>query len=74
MHYDYRKLNGRIVEKFKTRSKFAEAITLSERSLSNKLNNKVAWKQTEISKAMKLLDIEPSKIQDYFFTYKVHES
>ncbi|WP_296114994.1 DUF739 family protein [uncultured Anaerococcus sp.] len=73
MNYDYSKLLGKITEIFGTRYNFAEAMDLSERSISNKLNNKVPWKQTEISKALKILSIDPKEIQDYFFKYKVQD-
>ena len=67
MVYDYSKLNGRIVEKCGTRSKFASRIGLSERSLSLKLNNKVAFKQYEIQKALSVLEIENKELPEYFF-------
>lgn len=40
MCFDYSLLDGKITEKFKSRSKFADALGLSERSLSLKMNNK----------------------------------
>ena len=45
--YDYRKLRGRIKEKFGTQSIFAKEIGLSDVSVSNKLNNNVDWGQQE---------------------------
>lgn len=74
MAYDYSKLIGLIVEKFGTQLKFAEVIGLSERSVSLKLNNKRPWTQKEISKASELLDIDPEKINEYFFNYKVQQN
>lgn len=71
MVYDYSKLEGRIKEKFGTQAKFAEAIELSERSLSLKLNSKRDFKQNEISKSCTLLDIAYAEIPAYFFTLKV---
>ena len=71
MAYDYRKLNGRIVEKYGTQARFAEAMGLSERSVSLKLNCKVGWKQPEITLACKLLGIKEREISDYFFTMEV---
>lgn len=65
--YNYSKLNGLIVEKFGTQLKFAEAMGLSERSVSIKLNGKVGWKQIEITKACSLLDISDKNIPTYFF-------
>ena len=74
MEFDYSKLNGRIVEVFGTQLNFSIAMGLSERSISLKLNNKVAWKNTEIAKAAKLLKIKHSEIPKYFFRILVHES
>ena len=68
MAYDYRKLLGKIVERFSTQSNFSEAMGLSEHSLSNKINGKVGWKQDEIIKAAELLSIRIEEIPDYFFT------
>ena len=51
MAYDYAKLNGRIIEKCGTQAVFAERMGLSERTISMKLNNKIAFKQPEIQKA-----------------------
>lgn len=67
MPYNYSKLLGRITEKVGTQYKFAEAIGLSERSVSLKLNGKVGWKQDEISKICGVLEIEPKDIPAYFF-------
>lgn len=71
MSYNYSKLKGRIVEKFGSQQKFAEALGLSERTLSLKMTNKVFWKQSEITEATRLLDIEEVLISDYFFTQNV---
>ena len=71
MSYDYRKLKGKIIEKFGTQSKFAEKLGVSERTLSLKLNNKVYWVQDEITKACKLLGISENEAHKYFFEIKV---
>ena len=71
MAYNYSKLLGRIVEKFGTQARFAEAMGLSERSLSLKMNCKVPFKQPEISKACGLLEIDATDIHSYFFTVLV---
>jgi len=73
MSYNYAKLAGKIVEKFDTQANFAEAMCLSERSISLKLNGKVGWKQAEIIEVCKLLEIEHSQIPDYFFNVKVQD-
>lgn len=71
MSNDYSKLLGRITEKFGTQAKFANAMKLSERSISLKLNNRVVWKDEEISRAIDLLGVKPKEIPAYFFKYKV---
>lgn len=71
MAYDYSKLAGRIAETFCTQAKFAEAMELSERTISLKLNGKIAWKQDEISRACRLLNIAMCDIPLYFFTLMV---
>ena len=74
MQYDYSKLIGRIIEKFGTRSSFAEAMGVSERTLSLKLNSKIPWKQPEMEKAANLLDFPLGDIQVYFFALKVQRN
>lgn len=68
MAFNYNKLNGRIVEIYGHRYKFAEAMGWSERTLSLKMNGNRAWKQTDISKAICLLHLKQADIADYFFT------
>lgn len=72
MAYEYNKLIGRIVEVCGTRTEFAKRMGFSERTLSLKLNNKISWKQPEIMKAIQVLGLEGTDIQEYFFTLKVH--
>lgn len=68
MPYDYSKLAGRITEKYETQANFADAMELSEHTISLKLNKKIGWKQAEISKACDLLEIPIEQIPIYFFT------
>lgn len=72
MNYDYSKLNGRIVEMCGTSQTFAKLMGLSERTVSLKLNNKVPFKQTDIEKAIEILNLKDKDIQPYFFTRNVH--
>lgn len=74
MIYDYSKLNGKIIEVFGTRRKFAEKMDRSERTISLKLNNKIPWTQSEMQKAMEILNFQIEEIQVYFFTAKVQKN
>ena len=74
MSYDYSKLLGRIIERLGTQYKFAQAIGLSERSVSLKLNGKIGWKQEEIVKICEVLEIESKDIPCYFFTINVQKN
>lgn len=74
MSYDYNKLKGRIIEKFGTQGKFAKAMGVSERTLSLKINDKVPFTQPEITKAIKLLELDESDIQPYFFALKTQSA
>lgn len=67
MSYNYRKLLGRITEIFGTQAKFAEAMGISEHTISIKLNGKSEWKQPEIAKACQLLNIPIREMHAYFF-------
>lgn len=71
MPYNYSKLSGRITEKYGTQFRFAEAVGLSERSVSLKLNGRAGWKQCEIVRVCELLGISSNEIAAYFFTLKV---
>ena len=73
MQYDYSKLDGLVKEKFGARYKFAEAIGISEKSMSDKFNNKVGWKQSEIIKGCQLMKIPRENIHVYFFNLKVQD-
>lgn len=74
MVYNYSKLNGRIVEKCGTQAVFAEKMGLSEKTVSMKLNNKIAFKQPEIQKALEILDLSIDEIQPYFFTLQIQNN
>ena len=71
MSYNYNKLRGRIVEKFRTQVEFAREMGISERTMSLKMTNKMPFKQQEISKAIELLEIDEGEVQSYFFTQEV---
>ena len=65
--YEYRKLIGRIIEKYGTRKAFAEAVGISENSMSLKLSGKTGFTRDEIARWGELLDIDVSDFGDYFF-------
>jgi len=67
MPYNYAKLLGLIVEKYGTQANFSDAIGLSERSVSLKLNGKIGWKQAEIARVCTVLGIATKDIPIYFF-------
>lgn len=69
--YNFSKLNGKIVEIFGTQLAFAEAIGLSEMTVSKKMNGKRPWKQTDMAKACEVLGIPISEIPVYFFATDV---
>jgi len=71
MTIDYSKLKGRIKEKYGSQQDFAKAIGLSEKIISDKLNNKSYWKQSDIDAATELLGIKKEDIGIYFFNKKV---
>ncbi len=69
--YDYSQLLILIKTVFGTQGAFAQAMELSERSMSQKLNCEVPWTQPEMDAAANLLGFPGSDIQFYFFTKKV---
>lgn len=71
--FDYSKLIGRIIEKYKTRDAFAKKLGIQPSTLSNYLGNKRALKQDMITQWAKLLDIPVGEYSTYFFNIEVHE-
>ena len=71
MQFDFDKLCGRIIEKYGTRERFAEAMGRPSGWLSVRLNNRVHWDAEDIMLAAELLDIAPAEIHVFFLTPKV---
>lgn len=71
MSFDYSKLKGKIIENYCTQSLFAKKMGWSTQTMTKKISNKVEWKQSEISKAIELLNLQENDICTYFFTSKV---
>lgn len=66
--YEYRKLRGRIVEKFKTQEEFAKVIGMSNVGVNLKLNGARGFSQKDIEKWADALEIKKEDFLDYFFT------
>lgn len=71
--FDYTELSNKIEKKFNCNVNFAIKMGFSERTLSLKLNNKVDFKQNEIVRACKLLNISLKEIPKYFFKVVVQD-
>ena len=69
--FDYSKLRGKIIEKYHTQIKFADAYDISRQAMSNKLNNKTYFSASDIMKMSNMLDIDANEINSYFFTQKI---
>lgn len=66
--YNYKRLKGRIRERYHTQERFAEALGIGRVSLSQRLGNKLEFTQDEIYRACHLLDIDIAQAWDYFFS------
>ncbi len=69
MPFTYDKLRGRIVEKYGTQEKFAEALGTSTVTISRKMSGKVGFSQKDIEEwsSPDKLDIEKTEYGAYFF-------
>jgi len=65
--FDHWKLIGKILEVYGTYARFAEALGISEHSLSMKLGNESYFRHDEINKALSLLGIGADDAREYFF-------
>lgn len=65
---DFRKLRGRIIEKYDTLKNFAKSYGISLVCLSKKMNNKSQFTRKDILEMSEMLDISKEEIGDYFFT------
>lgn len=69
--YDYSKLLGVMKERGITQDVLAENIGMSPVSLNKKLRNNSQFKQLEMQKILKVLDLPIDTIYIYFFTPKL---
>lgn len=65
--FNYNKLRGRIVEKLGSQTALATQMGISAITLTQKLKNRVAFKNDEILHMARILDIPPNDIPVYFF-------
>ena len=65
--FKYAKLRARIKEKFGTEGNFAEALGLSQNSVSRKFNDKVQFSSDDIRTWCELLEIPVEESGLYFF-------
>lgn len=70
--FDYRALKGAMVAKGYTQRTLAEAIGMTESTLSLKLNNKSEFVQSEVMAIKAVLDLPTC--DPYFFVQKIHEN
>ena len=68
MHYQYKKLKGRIIEKYGSHKNFAKALGKSTNSVSRKLNCKTGFSQKDIYEWSSLLCISEYEYNEYFFS------
>ncbi len=71
MNYDYRRLKGKIKEKFGTQEAFAKAIGMGLSTINLKLNNNAEWSQEEMKATMIVLNEPITNIPAYFFIHLV---
>ena len=67
MSFKYAKLKGRIVEKFGTQGKFAEALGVVPMTVSRKLTGETTFTREDMVAWSTLLCIDREEIPNYFF-------
>ena len=67
MSFDYSKLKGRIRELYGTYDNIVPELSMSEATLSRRLNGKSYFDSEEILELSEVLGIEMSEIDQYFF-------
>jgi len=67
MDFNYSKLKGKIVEKFGSQGKFAEALGVEQNTVSRKLNGISGFSRDDMLIWSALLGIDRDDIGSYFF-------
>lgn len=73
MEFDYSKLRGRIVEKFGSIEAFSSETSISNISVSKKLNNKVPISRADMIEWSNLLEIPVEEYGLFYCTEKLKE-
>ena len=68
MAYTYLKLKARIVEIYGNQSRFAQAMNISETTVSNKMSGRTEFSKNDMVTWGKALKIKVNEYPDYFFT------
>lgn len=71
MAYKTDRLKTRIIEKFGSQQKFADAIGMNKSTLCRLLNEGGEWKGSMLMKAVELLEIPAVQVESYFFESEV---
>jgi hypothetical protein len=66
MSFDYSKLRGRIIEKYGTLRDFAEALDVSQKTVTFKMKGYSGFSQADIVRWCDLLDIPVTEASLYF--------
>ena len=74
MRFNYSKLLGRMKECGYTQEKMAQALDISNGTMSKKLNNKASFYQPEMQKVCELLNIAGEELYAIFFTPEVEKN
>lgn len=72
MEFDYSKLRGRIVEKFGSIEAFSSETSITNISVSKKLNNKVPISRADMIEWSKLLEIPVEEYGLFYCTEKLN--
>lgn len=67
LEFEYRKLRGRIVEKYGTINAFSEQLGISNIQVSKKINGKAGFSQKDVVKWCGLLDIALKDVGQFFY-------
>lgn len=72
--FDYTDLHNYMVEKGISKNRLALAVGMSQPTLSRKLEGRTPFKSPEIVRIQKYLNIDKSKMNDFFYTCIVQKN